>query len=45
MNIIKWPETKRMGGMIITYIINQGDDCAYINQNNFGNRGNSFYFG
>ena len=31
--------------MIITYKLTVGGGCDYINQNNFGNPGNSFYFG
>jgi len=31
--------------MIITYMETGGDGKAYINQNNFGNRRNSIYFG
>jgi len=31
--------------MIITYKETVGKGCAYINENNFVNRRNSFYFG
>jgi len=31
--------------MIITYIIDRGDRDEQINENNFGNSRNSFYFG